>query len=155
MCAFFYGELKLVPGIELSRLAWSEAYLHTKWHLDPCSRLATVDMRQKLGALPLFVERAGYPSNPKSPGLMPTSIPSVILMHPAVWPQQKCAENSGGGLAPFWGRGAGSPSNTVAWAEAYLHTKWHLDPSSHLSTTDMGRKLGALSLWGRGSWVPT
>ena len=34
--------------------------------------------------------------------------------------------------------GAGSP----AWAEAYLHTKWHPDPCSHLATTDMGRKLG-------------
>jgi len=25
--------------------------------------------------------------------------------------------------------------------EAYVHTKWHLDPSSRLDTTDMGRKL--------------
>jgi len=41
---------------------------------------------------------------------------------------------------PFsWG--TGSPSNTmspdwlsVAWAEAYLRTKWHLDPSSRLAT---------------------
>jgi len=32
----------------------------------------------------------------------------------------------------------------MAWAEAYLHTKWHLDPSSHLATTNMGQKLGAL-----------
>jgi len=30
----------------------------------------------------------------------------------------------------------------VAWAKAYLHTKWHLDPFSHLATTDMGQKLG-------------
>jgi len=30
---------------------------------------------------------AGSPSNTKSPGLRPTSIPSDILMHPAVWPQ--------------------------------------------------------------------
>ena len=35
---------------------------------------------------------------------------------------------------PFpWG-GAGSPSNSVACAEAYLHSKWHLDPSSYLAT---------------------
>jgi len=33
---------------------------------------------------------------------------------------------------------------TIAWAEAYLHTKWHLDPSSRLTTTNMGRKLGDL-----------
>ena len=30
----------------------------------------------------------------------------------------------------------------VAWAEVYFRTKWHLDPSSRLTTTDMGRKLG-------------
>ena len=37
----------------------------------------------------------------------------------------------------------------MAWAEAYLLTKWYLDPSSRLATTDMGRKLAgdcALSL---------
>ena len=28
--------------------------------------------------------------------------------------------------------------HNVAWAEAYLHTKWHPDPSSHLATTDIG-----------------
>jgi len=35
-------------------------------------------------------------------------------------------------------------SYNVAWAEAYLRTKWHLDPSSRLTTTDMGRKLRAV-----------
>ena len=34
----------------------------------------------------------------------------------------------------------------VAWAEAYLRTQWHHDPSSRLTTTDMGQKLGRL-LW--------
>ena len=29
----------------------------------------------------------------------------------------------------------------VAWAEAYLRTKWHLNPSSRLATTDMGRNI--------------
>jgi len=48
-----------------------------------------------------------------------------------------------------------SPSNTVAWADAYRHTKWHLDLSSHLATTDMGRKLGALPLWGGGGGSPS
>jgi len=42
----------------------------------------------------------------------------------------------------------------IAWAEAYLRTKWHLDPASRLATTDMGRKLGAVALWGGRSWVP-
>jgi len=30
----------------------------------------------------------------------------------------------------------------VAWAEAYLHTKWRLSPSSRLGTTNIGRKFG-------------
>jgi len=34
----------------------------------------------------------------------------------------------------------------VAWAEAYLHTKWHHSPLSRLATTDIGRKLGAVLL---------
>jgi len=55
----------------------------------------------------------------------------------------------GGCCAPFAGGAAGSPSSTVAWAKAYLHTKWHLDAISCLATIDMGRKLGALSFfWG-------
>ena len=29
-----------------------------------------------------------------------------------------------------------------------LHVKWHLDPSNHLSTADMGRKLGLRPLLG-------
>ena len=42
----------------------------------------------------------------------------------------------------------------VAWAEAYLHAKWHFDSSSRLATRDMGQNLGAAVtlLWGR--WVP-
>jgi len=63
-------------------------------------------------------------------------MPSAILIHPAVWPQRTWAKN--GGSAPFLGRELGPYLTTVAWAEAYLHTKWHLDPSSHLAATDMG-----------------
>jgi len=44
----------------------------------------------------------------------------------------------GGALPPFWV----SISHSVALVEAYLRTKWHLDPYTHLATTDMGRKLG-------------
>ena len=41
----------------------------------------------------------------------------------------------------------------VVWAEAYLHTKWHLSPSNSLATTDMAENWGFAPL-GRGSWVP-
>jgi len=38
----------------------------------------------------------------------------------------------GGGLCPFWGGGAGSPSNTMP--PGPLHAKFHFDPSNHLVT---------------------
>jgi len=28
----------------LTQCGWPEIYLGTKWHLDPCSRLATIDI---------------------------------------------------------------------------------------------------------------
>ena len=36
-----------------------------------------------------------------SPRLKPTSVPSGILIHTAVWPQQTWAKHWG--LCPFWG----------------------------------------------------
>ena len=36
---------------------------------------------------PLFGEAAGFPYNTKLPGLRPTSMPSTVLIHPAIWPQ--------------------------------------------------------------------
>jgi len=80
------------------------AYLRTKWHLDPCSRLAAIDKGRKFGrgVPPVFWEGAESPSNTKSPGLRPTSVPSVILIHPAVWPQT-WVENF---APPLLGRGA-------------------------------------------------
>ena len=35
-----------------------------------------------------------------------------------------------------------SHQHNVAWAEAYLLTKWYPDPSSRLAKIDMGRKVG-------------
>ena len=46
--------------------------------------------------------------------------------------------------SPLGFGGAGSPSNTVAWAKAYLCTKWHLNPCSHLAATDMGKNCAPL-----------
>ena len=61
------------------------------------------------------------------------------------------ARQEGGCSAPF----VGGAQHNVAWAEVNLRTKWHLDPSSHFATTDMGRKLRAVPLWGRGAGSPT
>jgi len=53
---------------------------------DMGDRLATIDIGRKFGAVPLL-EGAGPSSNTMSSGLRPTSVPSGILIHPAVWPQ--------------------------------------------------------------------
>jgi len=95
------------------KVPWPGAYLHTKWHLDASSRLATIEMGRKLGRglRPLFGRGAGSLSNTESPGLRPSSMPIGTLIHVAIWPQQIWAENWG--LCPFRGGGGGSPSNTV------------------------------------------
>jgi len=52
-----------------------------------------------------------------------------------------------GAAVPLSGAGGGELGpikHDVAWAEIYLHIKWHLDLSSHFATIDMGRKVGVL-----------
>ena len=66
-----------------------------------------------------------------SPGPRPTSIPSGILIQPAVWPQQTWAENWG--LCPFE-EASWVPSNSVAGDEAYLRANFYPDPSNRLVT---------------------
>jgi len=73
-----------------------EAYHRTKWHLDSSSRLATIDMGRKLGALHALLfcgGGAGSPSNTVSLGSRPTFLLSGILIHGATWPQPIWAEN--------------------------------------------------------------
>jgi len=61
------------------------------------------------------------------------------------WPQYTWAKKRGT-AKPL--SGGGSWDST--WAEVYLHTKWHLHPSSRLATTDMGWKLeGGCAPFGR------
>jgi len=66
--------------------------VRTKWHLDPSSHLATIDIGRKLGAfaLPLLFGEgegwAGSISNTMWRGPRPTSVPSGIFNNPAVWP---------------------------------------------------------------------
>ena len=95
-------------------MAWAEAYLRTKWHLDPSSRLATTDMGRKLDscACPLFGEGAGSPSNTMSLGPRPTSY-QLASRSFQPFGHNRYGLKIGGGLCPFWGGGTGSPSNTV------------------------------------------
>jgi len=48
-----------------------------------------------------------------SPAPRPTSVPSGILMHQAIWPQYIGRKLGGGCCVPFWG-GVGFPSNTMS-----------------------------------------
>jgi len=84
---------------------------------------------------------AGSPCNTLWPGPRPTFVPSAILIHPAVWPQQTWAENWGR-LCHLCGWSWVRIKHSVARAEPYHHTKWHLGPSSRLATIDNGRKFG-------------
>jgi len=75
-------------------------------------RLGTMDMGRKLGAVPPFWGRGpGSLSSTLSLGSRPTFLPSDILIHRAIWPQQIWAENWG--LCPFRRGVPGSPSNTM------------------------------------------
>jgi len=90
---------------------------------------------------------AGFSSNTVWPWLRPTSIPSDILIHPAIWPQQTWAENwrveLGLHLAQC-GLGRGPPP--------YQVVPWSIQPFGH-SRCDENCGAG---LWrfGEGSLVP-
>jgi len=58
------------------------------------------------GLRPLIGRGAGSSSNTMWPGPRPTSVPSAVLIHPAVWPQWTWAENLGGGAPPLFGEGS-------------------------------------------------
>jgi len=91
-CSSFWGEL----GPHLTQCGLGQGlppYQVASWFIQP---FATVDMGQNVGcAVPLFWGGAGSPSNTMSPGLKSTSVPSGILIHPAVWLQQTWAKNWG------------------------------------------------------------
>jgi len=55
------------------------------------------------------------------------------LIRASIWPQQIWAENWVGAV-PLWGSELGPHLTHVARAEAYLHAKFHRDPSNSLAT---------------------
>ena len=96
----------------------------------------------------LFPGGAGSPSNAKSAGARPTSVPSRILILP--FGHNRHGPKFGGAV-PLSGESWVPIQHSGDWAEAYLRTKWHLDSSSCLATIEMGRKLGGSApFWGRG-----
>jgi len=91
------------------------------------------------GLCPFRGRAAGSPSNTMSLEPRRTSIPSGILIHAAVWHNTNGLKIGASALCPFFGEeklgphlgGGGFPSDAKSpWAQAYLHTKWHLNPSS-------------------------
>jgi len=98
-------------------------------------RLATIDMGRKEGAaVPLSWGELG-------PHLTQCGLGQGLPLY-QVWPQQTWPEDWGGDCAPL-GEGELGPHLTQS------SLGWHLDPSSRLATTDMGRKLGGLCpIWG-------
>ena len=75
------------PSSPSNTVALAEAYLRTKWHLSPSSRLATTDIVRKWGLCPFRGGVAGSPSNTVSRRPRPTAVPSGIFIHAAVWSQ--------------------------------------------------------------------
>ena len=97
---------------------------------------------------------AGSPSNTTSPGPRPTSVPSGILIHPAIWPQQTCAENwgavplLGGGWCPcktMWPgpRHTSTPSfiliHPSVWPQCTNITDRQTDRQDRQQSNSMGR----------------
>ena len=109
----------------------------------------------KAGGLCPFQGGAGSLSNTTSPGPKPSSLPPYQVASWSIQPfgHSRHGPKIGWRLSHFFLEGAGSPSNTAAWAEAYLHIKWHPSPSSRLATTDIGPKLGGSASLAEGSWV--
>jgi len=106
-------------------------------------RLAT--MEPKIGRALCSFGGCVSPCNTMWLGPRPTIVPSAILI-------QRFGHNSHGpkiGGCARWGCSWFRFWHSC-WAEAYRRTKCHLDPSSHLATTDMGQKLGGYALFGGG-----
>ena len=83
----------------------------------------------------------------------PTSVPTGILVHPAIWPQKTWAENWG--LCLFGGRCAGSPSNTMWPRPRHTSVPSGILILPGLTTTDMGQNRGLCPFWGRGAGSPS
>jgi len=110
-------------------------------HQVPSSSIQPFDHNRhgpKIGGfLLLFGRRAGSPSSTMWTGPRPSSILDPSSRLATIDMGQKL-----GAPPPFWKGGWVPIQHKVPWAEAYIHTKWHLDASSRLATIEMGRKLG-------------
>ena len=105
-----FGEGSWVPSQH--NVAWTKAHLHAKCHLDPSSRLATIDIGPKIGEgglRPLLREEGWVPIEHKVPW-------AKAYLH-TKWHLDASSRltttdmgQKFGGSAPFLGRGSGVPS---------------------------------------------
>ena len=70
-------------------------------------------------------------------------MPSFMLIHPF-----------GHNTPTSQTKQTGQTQQSVAWAETYLHAKWHLDPSSSLATIDTAENWGLCSHFKEGELGP-
>jgi len=90
---------ELGPHLTQCRLGWGlPPYQVASWSIQPFRHNGH---GPKIGGTAVPLWRARSLSNTAWPGLRPTSIPSGILIHRAIWPQQTWAKNWG--LCPFFG----------------------------------------------------
>ena len=114
-------------------------------------RLATIDIGQKVRGL-LCPFHGGVQL---SPHLTQCRLGQGLPLYQVVsWSTQPFGQNihgpKGGCAVPLSVGGARSSSNNVTWAEAYPHTKWHLDPSNCLATIHQCyRQTGQSGQWSR------
>jgi len=101
------------PHLTQSPLSWGlPPYQVASWCMQPFGHNRNGPKIGEGALPPFFVEVERGLHLTQSPELRPSSIPSGILIHAAIWPQQIWAENWVEAV-PLWGGGAGSPSNTM------------------------------------------
>jgi len=99
-------------GSPSNTIPWTGAYLHTKWHMDACSRLATIEMCQNWGGSSAPFLWRGLGLHLTQSRLVRAYLHAKCHLDPS---SSLATINMGRnfrGFAPFLGRGAGSPSNT-------------------------------------------
>ena len=89
------------------------AYLHTKWHLDPCSRLTAIDMGRKWDDSAPFMGRGWVPIEHKVPWAEDYLHTKWHLDASSRLAAVEMGRKLGRGLSPFLWRGAVSSSNTM------------------------------------------